>query len=309
MQPGEEIDSPLDRDIVAGLIRMLDDCNPLVQKFRMARDRLKDGDGENVGIRIVGAHDGDPVQYNLPTCDDLAILVVGDFSLDSFKRDIIVHCADDRLQCISSLHPALMALHYPLLFPYGDRGFQLGIPYIDASSTAAAAKRKVTMNDFYRYQFHYRKRQPNSYLCCGHLSMQSRVDARALIDQHILQWIANNQKKLRMHHYQGIVDAVAAGSLDGDSIGKRTYLPASHVGGRRYMLKFFHDAVAVTRVYGPTDLFETFTSNPKWPKIIEALKSEPGQKYTDRSDIVFRVYHMKLQEMLHDIKSGYLWSY
>jgi hypothetical protein len=33
----------------------------------------------------VGAKEGDHVKYNLPTNDDLAMLVIGDFSLDTFK--------------------------------------------------------------------------------------------------------------------------------------------------------------------------------------------------------------------------------
>ncbi|KAL6622878.1 hypothetical protein ACP70R_032757 [Stipagrostis hirtigluma subsp. patula] len=127
LDPSERIEGDLDREIIAGLLQMLDEHNPLVKSFRMARDRLRECDGENVGIRIIGARDGDPVQYNLPTCDELALLVVGDFSVDSYKCDIVVHCLDGNLQRVSPLHPALMALQYPLLFPYGERGFQLGI--------------------------------------------------------------------------------------------------------------------------------------------------------------------------------------
>lgn len=70
------------------------------------------------------------------------------------------------------------------------------------------------------------------------------------------------------------------------------------------MVHNFHDAVAITRVYGRTDIFLTFTSNPKWPEIAEALRLEPGHKYIDRYDLVVRVYHMKLQDLLADIKDG-----
>ena len=66
---------------------MLDEHNPLAKKFRAARDRLKDHESEEFIIRILGAAEGDPVQYNLPSTDELAMLVVGDFSLDNFKRD------------------------------------------------------------------------------------------------------------------------------------------------------------------------------------------------------------------------------
>ena len=303
LDPSERLEGELDREIIEGLLQMLDEHNPLVKKFRMARDRLKEYPDENLAIRIIGARDGDPVQYNLPTCDELALLVVADFSLDTFKRDIIVDCLDGGLRQISVLHPALMALQYPLLFPYGERGFQVGVPYVGADLTRSNARNKMTMQDYYRYCFHYRRNQPNPYLCCGRLSSQAKVDARVCIDENRLQWIIDNQDKLRVEQFQGIVDAVTNGSIDGNAVGKRMYLPASHTGGRRYMIQNFHDAVAITRVYGVTDIFLTFTCNPKWPKIAEALRFERGKKHTDMADIVVRVYHMKLQEMLGDIKS------
>ncbi|KAM0871585.1 hypothetical protein ACQ4PT_039291 [Festuca glaucescens] len=50
--------------------------------------------------------------------------------------------------------------------------------------------------------------------------------------------------------------------------------------------------------------FTTFTCNPKWPEIAEALSVEPGQKPHNRADITVRVYHMKLQEYPASIRSG-----
>jgi hypothetical protein len=97
--------------------------NPFVQKFRMAKEREEDSPTDEFIIWIIGAREGDPVQYNLPSTDDLAMLVVGDFSLDNFKRDIIIETRNEELKRTSSLHPAYMALQYPLLFPYGERGF------------------------------------------------------------------------------------------------------------------------------------------------------------------------------------------
>ncbi|XP_066357945.1 uncharacterized protein [Miscanthus floridulus] len=105
---------------------MLDTHNSFAQQFRMARDRLADNDAEDFVIRIVGPKDGDPPQYSLPTTDQLAMLVVGDFSLDAFERDIIVQKQTGDLHQISALHPAFMALQYPLLFPYVERGWQTG---------------------------------------------------------------------------------------------------------------------------------------------------------------------------------------
>jgi hypothetical protein len=75
----------LDPFIVEELIRMLDQHNPFTKNFWMARDRLNDHENEDFIIRIIGAREGDPLQYNLPKTDDLEMLVVGDFSLDTFK--------------------------------------------------------------------------------------------------------------------------------------------------------------------------------------------------------------------------------
>uniref|UniRef100_A0A1J3D0V0 Helitron helicase-like domain-containing protein n=1 Tax=Noccaea caerulescens TaxID=107243 RepID=A0A1J3D0V0_NOCCA len=60
-----------------------------------------------------------------PVSDEIAGLVVGDF----VERDIIIQYKTSVLQRISCLHPHYMALQYPMLFPYGESGFHLRIPY------------------------------------------------------------------------------------------------------------------------------------------------------------------------------------
>jgi hypothetical protein len=82
----------------------------------------------------------------LPTTDDLAMLVVGDFSLDTFKQDIIIETRNRELKRISSLHPAYMALQYPLLFPYGERGFQVSVLYNGISNQNAGEKTRMRMS-------------------------------------------------------------------------------------------------------------------------------------------------------------------
>ena len=110
---------------------MLDQYNPLVKTFRHARDLLEQYNSLDISIRIIGADKGDPVQCQMPHTEELAILVVGELNLEKYKRDIIVTSKHKGLQRISILHPAYMPLQYPLLFPYKERGFQLGIPYHD----------------------------------------------------------------------------------------------------------------------------------------------------------------------------------
>jgi len=87
-------------------------------------------------------------------------------------------------------------------------------------------------------------------------------------------------------------------------MGKLTMLPSSFTGGRRYMIQNYHDAIAICREYGPPDFFVTFTCNPKWLEIAEGIL-EAGQRPTDRADIIVRVFNMKLEELLDDIRKGH----
>ena len=69
---------------------MLDEHNPLVKIFRHARDLLERHGNIDVSIRIIGANKGDPVQYEMPHPEQLAMLIVGDMTLENYERDIIV---------------------------------------------------------------------------------------------------------------------------------------------------------------------------------------------------------------------------
>jgi hypothetical protein len=62
--------------------------------------------------------------------------------------------------------------------------------------------------------------------------------------------------------------------------------------------------MAIYRVYSPPDLFVTFTCNMKWKEISDALHFETGQQPCDRSEIVVRVFHMKVEEFIVDIREG-----
>jgi hypothetical protein len=300
-------DSPIQPQIVHELLQMLDTHNPFAKKFRIAKERLTEHADEEFIIRIIGAKEGDPVQYDMPTTDDLAMLLIGDFSLETFKRDIIIETRNSELKRISALHPAYMALQYPLLFPYGERGFQIGVMYSGIQNRQANSRVHMTMQDYYCYQFHYKPGQPNPFLSYGILSNQAKVDARACIDENRLTYILNNQDKLRIENLQGISDAVSKGCINSEEMGKTIVLPASHIGGRRYMIQNYHDSIAICRVHGPPDFFVTFTCNAKWPEIIESLY-HCGQKNSDAPDIAIRIFHMKLQELLQDIKSGNLFG-
>ena len=105
------------------------------------------------------------------------------------------------------------------------------------------------------------------------------VDCHACIDEQRLWYILRHQDDFRSEHMQGVTDAVGQGYVNGWSVGKKTIFPSSHTGGKRYFQENFQDGLAICRVHGAPDIFTTFTCNPKWLEIAEALQLEPGQNH------------------------------
>ena len=60
--------------------------------------------------------------------------------------------------------------------------------------------------------------------------------------------------------------------------------------------------MAVVRLHGKPDLFVTFTCNTKWPEITRSLL--PHQTANDRPDLIARVFKLKLDALLFDIKKN-----
>uniref|UniRef100_A0A804Q6J5 Helitron helicase-like domain-containing protein n=1 Tax=Zea mays TaxID=4577 RepID=A0A804Q6J5_MAIZE len=88
----------------------------------------------------------------------------------------------------------------------------------------------------------------------------------------------------------GITDAIGKGLTSADSVGGRVIVPVSFTGGRRYHVMNYQDVMAICRVYGPPDLFVTFTCNPKWKEIVDVLRFEPagqGSGVTQNKGVAF----------------------
>ena len=122
----------LDRTILAELAQVLTDCNPFIHIYQTARERLADQLPEqfrlllNPQVRLVIESGADRRRENLPTSDELAVILPDEFAERS-RRDIVLAVRDParnapRLTRIDVTHAAYMPLHYVLLFPHGDLG-------------------------------------------------------------------------------------------------------------------------------------------------------------------------------------------
>lgn len=292
----ESYGQQLNLNLVKSLQDMLHLHNSYVQSFKTAIERLPiNTPNFQIVIHANKVPTGDhPGRYNAPTSNDVAVIVAGD---QFNNRDIVLQSRCENLKRISELHRSYDSLQYPLIFCYGEDGYQINIPQKDAQSGALLGK-SVSCMSFYCYRLMVRENDFNSILRYRMLLNQYVVDQYAKIESERLSYLKNNQKKLRAESYIHLKDALTANEHF-DNIGQIVILPSSFTGGPRYLHERTQDAMTYVRNYGTPDLFITFTCNPNWKEIKENIFD--GSSPQDRYDIINRVFNLKIHKMLFEI--------
>ena len=293
-----ELDFQLTKDIRD----MLDKINPLVQDFRMAGERIRSSDDEKVCLKLIGTRKRDGRQYNLPTASEVAALIVGDFDETKNKRDIILHQQDGDLKRISELHPSYLALQYPLFFPYAEDGYRTNIFHEGVTDYDETNKgTRVTMREWFAYRVQERRNEFSMMLNGRRLFQQFLVDGYTMVESERMSFNKKNQKELRSETYSNLTK-MAENEESGVKLrGKKVVLPSSFTGSPRYMMQNYLDAMTICKFYGYPDLFITFTCNPNWPEISRFM-AERGLKSEDRPDVITRVFKIKLDSLMTDLK-------
>ncbi|XP_054282916.1 uncharacterized protein LOC129000066 [Macrosteles quadrilineatus] len=133
----------------------------------------------------------------------------------------------------------------------------------------------------------------------GKLSLQYIVDMFTRIEGDRLAFIRREQSKLRAELYMNLHDAIRArAENEGLNVGRQVILPKSFQGSYRNLHSNYLDAMSIVRQQGKPDLFITFTCNSNWEEIKSNLKYEPANM---RPDLVVRVFHEKLKDLMKEI--------
>ena len=122
---------------------MLDQSNVLVKSFRMVRDKMHEEDISAVRLKLIGRRDHNVRTYNMPSTNEVATLIVGDFDSAISERDILVETQSGALKQINEPDASYLALQYPLLLPYGEDSYKEDIPLIDSKSIMSARRKKL----------------------------------------------------------------------------------------------------------------------------------------------------------------------
>ena len=205
---------------------------------------------------------------------------------------------------MAETHRSYDALQYPLIFWDGEDGYHFEIKQADPSTKTPTTK-KVSAMAFYAYRIMIRGGSINHIVRYRQLFHQFIMDMYAKIESERLLFLRLNQKKLRVDDYIHLKDAI---TNDGnvDNVGKLVILPSTFTGSPRHMHEYTQDAMTYVRNYGRPDLFITFTCNPKWEEIEQELHD--GQIYSDRHDLLARVFKQKLIKMMNIITKTHIFG-
>lgn len=300
----------IDHKLTIELRDMLDEINPLVSQFRMAGEIfVKERKKNKYKLRLIGTRERDGREYNLPTADEVAALIVGDFDSSKNQRDIILHMQEGGLKRISELHPSYLALQYPLLFPYAEDGYRTDIYHFGITDeTPTNKKTRVTMREYFAYRLQERPKIFSMVLNARRLCQQFIVDAYTMVESERMRYIKNQNKDLRSETYSRLAKLAESENSGVQLRGKKVVLPSSFTGSPRYMMQNYLDAMTICKVYGYPDLFITFTCNPNWPEI-QRFVAERGLNSSDRPDAITRVFKQKLDTLMGDFKDKHYFGH
>ena len=73
------------------------------------------------------------------------------------------------------------------------------------------------------------------------------------------------------------------------------------------MIQNYQDAMAICRWAGYPDVFITITCNSKWPEIHRYV-DKLGLRPEDRPDIIARIFKIKLDQFVRDLKKDQIFE-
>lgn len=288
------------------LQRVMCDYNAYTPIYRHAHEILQIFNAPDYTVKLCVVPGNDPRRYNLPTADEVGVILPEQNDFQGDFRDIIIHLRPQhyhsthdnqehlQLHRINEGHAAYAPLHYVLLFPYGEPGwyYELQVP---------GNPRRVTLLQYTAYRLHSRPNEFSTILRGCRLFQTYLVDMFACIDQERLRFIRSQQPKLRTTLLNGIEDALSLNDdrVDLNQLGQRIILPSSYLGGPRDMHQRYLDGMAIAHHFKKIDIFLTMTANPGWPEIRREVLY--GQQVTDRPDLVSRVFQLKKKALMHAV--------
>ena len=173
----------LDTHIMRRLQDLILENHRWATTFKNASEVFGQADCRDVSIRLTVNQNCDQRRYNLPTSDEIAVIVPGDGTQSYGHRDIVVHLQDGPLRRISDGSAVYECLQYPLLFIYGEDGY-----HYDLQMSPTKGDR-LSQTDYIAYRIQQRPGEFSLFLHASRLFQQYLVDMWAAADQNRLNYL------------------------------------------------------------------------------------------------------------------------
>lgn len=264
--------------------------NPYSNVYKKASTMIDNTQScQDFSIRFIDNIAMDKRTSSTPSADEIAGIFDSSEGEPPGYRHVVVNFKHGGPKLLSVLSPHCDPMIYPLLFPYGESGWDPSL--IHNGPRKQKERNKLTMRQFACHRLAVREDFSHVHQA-KKLFQQYLVDTYVRIESDRLDYVRQNQSKLRVEHYKGLQDFVVNKSrLSNSTTGKVVILPSTFQGSPRNLAQRYQDAMAMVRKEGKPDIFLTFTCNPNWPEIKNELKN--GEKPCDRPDIVSRVFQCK----------------
>ena len=317
----KDVHRTLDEELLRELAQMLEERNNLVKSFVALRDLIASKRIPEELELVLHAHErirpGHERKYNMPESSEVAALIVGEqhgpLDIVLRRKAQLTSNGEEKLDVISVGNRLRDPLCYPLIFFDGSGGWHSKLYY---EVTSSGKMEKITPKLFYSRLIFEREGEFNIILRCGRLFQQFLCEAAYTMEAERLSFLRFNQSKLRATNHTRLLELLGDAAMARNEvsawtegitsratgqIGRLVVLPATYIGGDRYMRMKMHDIISISNSLGHPDVFLTMTCNPYWPEITDAIFE--GQKSQDRPDICNRVFKMKQKILLEYLKS------
>jgi hypothetical protein len=322
--------SKLNRNLLELVVDEIVNYNHYAVLFKMMREKIREA--EEAGKNTRDCHLEFNEEFNRATLPDVhpgrlnsnvapnqvaAVFVLENDGVPNFHRNFAVYARENaaadaadpnrerRDAVLYHTSPHCDPMTYPLMFPYGDPGWNTQWRSDPYPGAGAPNTRRFTLLQFKAamIQVRHKVKGWRPIVDYGPLFQQFLVDSNLQVESNDLDWVRLNQVTLWANRYFAMNRAVERRALQmGVQAVPSIILPSSFTGSNRAMRQNCNDAMAIFGNFGSPDLFITMTCNPMWKEIQDNL--QPGQKAHDRPDLVCRVFKLKLYELLAELKAG-----
>jgi hypothetical protein len=260
--------SGLDPDVMYRLGDLISENHRWADIFKQAHDVFQTSSTNQVSLQLTANQNQDWRRCNLPTSDEVAVVVPGD------GTDVAPYRRDGSLSRVNEGSAVYECLPYPHYFIYSEDGYHYEL------AMSPSIQKRLSRTDYVVYRIQQLEDEFSLLLHSGRLFQQYLVDILAAADQNRLSYLHYRQSEIRASVYGGLPDTIDL-DLDLHNTGQRFILPSSYTDGPRYMKQYLQDALALAHYHNKIDLFITLTCTlnlqPKLARNCTGAPSRPDR--------------------------------